>query len=188
MKAVFLILILFASTLSFSQFSLERRAQTDPEKRVKEYTAGAFFTAFNDGTLSGFEGGIQVGKHAFNAGVGVDFFASQGNALKNWGLNFDYNYYPNGYTRRFDLFFDLNLVLSFPYYKYTTYDANFNYLGTYQSIEFTQDMHAGFGFNFNVSQKLYFKLGNGLGMSFYHFDFYDSFLGYNLFASFGHRF
>lgn len=189
MKKYFFIAFLLSSTFFYGQFSLNRPPVilNPGDKPTKEYTIGAY--SFGCWYLyTGLEAGLLRKKSAYFAGIGVQLNYEDGSPFKNYGLNLDYNYFPNGYNHRFDLYFSANLNFGFPYYEYKTYDANHVYIKTEKGIEDVQSYGAGFGFNTNFSQRLFLKFNIGLGLFVYHFQFIDdSSLRGNLKLSFGYR-
>lgn len=152
MKHLILISFLFISTLSFTQFSLNRDTVTDPQK--KKYSVGAFGSVFEYGLITGIEGGLHMPNHSFHAGLGVNTFSGHDNFLENLGINLDYNYFPNGYSHRFDLFFRLNFMTTFRH-------VNSSNIGI-------PALHAGFGFNANLSQHFYLRFGIAPGINYYY--------------------
>lgn len=162
-----LIVVMLLSNSVFGQFSLD----SDPGHK---YSIGAFGNLFYYGMYTGIEAGLHQEKHSFNLGVGVNPFGAPYSTMKNWGANINYNYFPNGHKNRFDLFFDGNIIMGL-----LNFDTEF---------EFVQDFNLGFGFNTNISQRLFIKTGLGTGISMYRFQFNDISWSANARFSLGYRF
>jgi hypothetical protein len=152
---VILLLSLFANPV-FSQFKID-------EIPAKRFSLGAYGNLFGEGLIVGIEGGIQLPKHWLNIALATDPFDSYSKYYQNGALNLNYNFFPNGYSNRFDLFFDFNYILDINRYSFKHYiDENLN--KTYFII--SNNLNLGFGFNTNFTQHFFIKSGFGIGANF----------------------
>lgn len=154
MKKLTLIILLFANS-AFSQFKID-------EISARKFSLGGFANLYSHGLNTGIEGGIQLPKNWFNMGVAVNPTYWDGKILQNWALNFNYNYFPNSYSNRLDLFFDFNYILGIRHNSGKVYDINHNLIDD-SKFKLSNDFNLGLGFNTNISKKLFLKTGFGAG-------------------------
>jgi hypothetical protein len=150
------IFILLLSNLAHAQFEIDNIPS-------KTYTLGGFGNLHSDGFITGIEGGLLFPKHWANIGVAVSP-AYYSTAFQNWALNLNYNYLPNDYSKRFDLFFDFNFILRLSHNNLIVYDQNGNLIDDKKFL-LRNDLNLGFGFNTNISKNVYIKTSVGAGIS-----------------------
>ncbi|MDH4472922.1 MAG: hypothetical protein QE487_09955 [Fluviicola sp.] len=150
-KVILILSWIFLAPIAFSQFKLDENAE-------KGLTLGAFGLIEIEGILVGPEFGIVRKHHSFQFGLGNNISAYP--RFRSWGGNFNYSYYPNGQSNRFDLFFNYNLVAAYRYYSS-------------KSQGFLQSHLLGYGFNINFSQRCFLATSLGFGIQTYNFAYGD---------------
>lgn len=179
MKIRFFVLVLLFSTHSFCQ------SEEKPQP-ARAYTLGLFGNALFSEFYTGIEGGMQVAKHDFALGIGINPFREH--AFKNWGFDLNYMYFPNGRANRFDLFFSVDLVEGIQYYERRTFDNNQLPTGVRKYVSLHHNYTVGFGFNTNLTKRLFVESGLGFGISASQIQFYDLEFSGNIRVGIGYRF
>lgn len=169
------IFFMFCSTKAFGQFKLD-------EKYATGTTIGVFTLPFYYGLYNGIDGSIQQNHHTFHLGIGTKLLPDPEFIHKNWGLNFNYNYFPNGHSNRFDLFFEYNMIVALKYDEYIYKNE------TNHSLEFIQGHSIGYGFNINFSQHIFLKSALDIGVATYRLAYNDAQIGFSLRLNLGYRF
>lgn len=179
MKKIIVLLFLFSNS-AISQWKLEQI----PEKN---FALGSITTIYLNGLNMGVEGTLQLPRHWIGTAVAVNPISAV-DFYKNWAFNFNYSYFPNGSANRFDLFFTFNYIFGIRDQDYTITDLSGNILDD-GKIDSNSDVSIGFGFNTNLSQRLFLKTGLGGGMYFAtHRDENWMNISANLTISLGYRF
>ncbi len=143
--------------------------QKEFEIKDKTYSLGLFAQASFDYNPVGLEVGIQYQKHWLNIALG--YLPTR--FSENYTLGVDYNYFPNTYKNRFNLFFDANILFVSGFTRWSM-DESISAVG-------------GFGFNTNFSKHLFFKT-SVLGGWTYEIDDTMPYRTFQFRIGFGYRF
>jgi hypothetical protein len=115
---------------------------------------------------------LSKNKHVFFAGPGFYYNLPYNEYVPAYGAQAGYQFYPNGQTNRFNLFFEYDIS-----YVSKTYRYNY-YSGFYPNAELVKkaakirsfDNYLGFGFKLNIDKVFYLHTNVGFGVLMYRED------------------
>ena len=121
---------------------------------------------------------VDQGIHTFGFGTIVDRNWEGGSPARidflPTGLQLNYQIHPSGKEKRFDFFFETSLNLFYDHADglrtFVKYDPDTTWKENFTGYRIAYEVYAGYGFNFNLTKKVYLNHSVGVG---YYWDFYQ---------------